>query len=514
MPVTRTNVTMSTSNPRLQRLFQDAEDAARQNVRKWGLQGDVLVEGDIWTNVWLETQPMGGEMYAKRDLGIALNNISLFFDFQLRNGQLPAMVLEGFKAWYGSLGFLSLTWPALNVYYLLGKDKVYAQRLYEALAGYDEFLWTYRDSDGDGCLETWAEFDTGEDDTLRLQRAPQQWHPTVPPQDGDLDVPYESMNVMADSYGARRVLAELARELDNGEESLWLAKAEDVRRKVIDYLWLPDKFACYDRDKNNEIVDCLHHNNLRCMYQGLFTQTMADDFINYHLLNPDEFWTPMPLASIARNDRFFSNENHAYCHWSGPSGGLTYQRAIRALENYGHYAEVTLIGRKLLARLSEHPGFPVQWVTDTGEARGDSGNYGPTILSALEYISRMYGIHIERERIYWSSLDDAQNSTYSQAWNGNEYRLEQRDGVCAGYANGELLFECSAGTRIVTGLNGGVLQVCGIDSVSRDIFVRHGDGDPVTFAVGPNEVFELNREGGFTKTASAPFDYPYGGADA
>ena len=75
-----------------------------------------------------------------------------------------------------------------------------------------------------------------------------------------------------------------------------------VRKKVKEYLWIPEKHACYDRDKNNIFMDILLHNNLRCMYYGAFDQDMADAFIKFHLLNPEEFWTSVPLPSIAVND--------------------------------------------------------------------------------------------------------------------------------------------------------------------------------------------------------------------
>jgi len=55
--------------------------------------------------------------------------------------------------------------------------------------------------------------------------------------------------------------------------------------------------------------------------------------------------------------------------WSGQPEGLTYQRAIRALDNYGHFAEVTLLGRKLIDAINrggDH--FPQQFDPTTGLA--------------------------------------------------------------------------------------------------------------------------------------------------
>lgn len=90
-------------------------------------------------------------------------------------------------------------------------------------------------------------------------------------------------------------------------------------------------------------MDVLTHNNLRCMYYGSFDQDMADRFIRCHLLNPDEFWTRVPLPSIAANDPCFTNIN--FNNWGGQPQGLTYQRAIQALEQYGHVSEIRMLGK-------------------------------------------------------------------------------------------------------------------------------------------------------------------------
>ena len=158
-------------------------------------------------------------------------------------------------------------------------------------------------------------------------------------------VPFASMDVMAYSFEGRATLAKIAGELGNGREECWRQRAEQVRQRLIQGLWDPSRHACFDRDRTGKRLDELIHNNLRCMWHGIFTQEMADAFIRDHLLNPAEFWTPVPLPSIAVNQPLYHNSEGN--SWSGQPQGLTYQRAIRALENYGHYAEVSLLGQKL-----------------------------------------------------------------------------------------------------------------------------------------------------------------------
>ena len=60
---------------------------------------------------------------------------------------------------------LYLAQPALELYYLLNHNKQYLGAIYNALERYDSYLWKYRDSDKDGCLETWGMTDNGERST-------------------------------------------------------------------------------------------------------------------------------------------------------------------------------------------------------------------------------------------------------------------------------------------------------------------------------------------------------------
>lgn len=49
-------------------VFDKAEGKAKWNIKNFG-KYKVLVEGAGYDCVWLETQSMGGIMYAKRDIG-------------------------------------------------------------------------------------------------------------------------------------------------------------------------------------------------------------------------------------------------------------------------------------------------------------------------------------------------------------------------------------------------------------------------------------------------------------
>jgi hypothetical protein len=241
------------------------------------------------------------------------------------------------------------------------------------------------------------------------------------------------------------------------------------------------------------------------MWYGVFTQEMADAFIRHHLFDPDEFWTPVPLPSIAIHDPLYRNDEGN--SWSGQPQGLTYQRAIRALENYGHFAEVTLLGRKLLPVLIRNGcKFAQQLDAQTGRPSGpkDDG-YGPMMLAALEYISRMHGIHVDvaADRIWWSAVDGA-DFTYSQCWGDREWTLVSAKGQITARLNGRDVFTCAAGVRIVTDLDGRPCEVVGIAPERRAIVVTAG-AMRHELAVAPNEVHRVAGTAAPALVRSVPF---------
>lgn len=559
----QTGVSFQTTDAGLQRLFDAAEAKAASNIVQFTPTMKILVEGGGYNNAWIETQPMGGEMYACRNLEVALNNQLIFMLGQRADGRLPGMVISGKSAhhtgadkkpaegeiWIPDVGILaSYGWlqgycfpdPAWKIYFWTGRDKGYLSKLSSALEAHDAYLWRTRDPNRDGLLQTWCVWDTGEDNSSRLftRGAPNSWPFEQPPGTPGLPdpqnpkqfkrywaqyqdrppitreqvrVPFASMDLMSYSYDGRATLAKMARELGNGREEFWRKQAAEVRSRLVAKLWIPEKHACYDLDRTGSRLPELIHNNLRAMYHGIFTQPMADEFIRYHLLNPAEFWTPVPLPSIAFNEPLFRNELEN--SWAGQPQGLTYQRAIRALENYGHYAEVSLLGDKFINLLMRNGGkFYGQFDPTTGTPSGYAEGYGPTLLAALEYISRMYGVHpdVEQGELCWSALaDPAADFTYTQKWGQRSWTLHCKTGRFRASLNGRELFSCTAGVRVVTDLEGKVREIIGIEPGPRPIDLEVG-GARHAFTVSPNQVYRFDDSKPML-LRTVPFDYPHRG---
>ena len=474
-----TQVSFRTSDESLQRLYDTACEKCLLNLQMFG-PDQVLVEGGGYEKIWLETQPMGGEMYAKHNMTAAMNNQLLFMRTQRQDGRIAGSIQcmpDGtVEAQFNKFQGFCFPWPALNMYYLCGRDAEYLNQLAHSLEAFDRYLWNTRDSNGDGCLESWCVYDTGEDNAVRYGDAPVYCTADTPPE-GYQIVPMASMDVMSFSYACRDTLAQISAIRGDGNEQAWRAKADAVARAMKDMLWDEARGACYDRNKNGNVVDVLTHNNLRCMYWGSFSQEMADRFVKEHLLNPDEFWTHLPLTSVAANDPAFRNapENN----WSGQCEGLTYQRAILALERYGYEPLVTKLGKKLMnavagggyvftqqfdpftaipSRVSPITKCPIP--LDSDEPGQDA--YGPTLLSVLEYIAHIWGVHMQMGEV-WFSLGSGAPYAYEQVWGDHAYRIESDGSTARVFVDGAERYASPCGVRIITDENGAYLRTVSIE---------------------------------------------------
>ena len=471
----KTHVAFSTEDGRLQQLYDTAVRKCQGNLNRFG-SDLVLVEGGGYEKIWLETQPMGGEMYARHNMEAALNNHLLFMRTQRADGRIAGSI-QGFpdgtvEAQFNKFQGFCFPWSALNMYYWIGEDSAYLDELAACLERFDAYLWAVRDSNGDGLLESWCVYDTGEDNAVRYGDAPNYATEDVPPQ-GSSVVPMASMDVTSFSYACRDTLAEIALiRGDAASAKRWRTLADEVAGVIREKLWDNARGALFDKDRYGSVIDVLCHNTLRCMYWGSISPDMAERFIREHLLNPDEFFTPFPLPSVAVNDPAFRNavENN----WSGQCEGLTYQRAILALERYGYEKLVTQLGKKLFRAVIDgglifvqqfdpftgapsivDPATKEPLPPDTDREFQDS--YGPTILSVLEYIAHIWGVSMVRGQL-WFSLGGGMRYTYEQFWGEHAYRIESDGREASVLIDGEVKHRVRCGVRLITDKAGNLLD--------------------------------------------------------
>ena len=457
----KTGAHFSTSDPKLMRLYDKAERCCQGN--RVMIHGrPFLREGGGYRNIWLETQPMGGAMYAVRDVETALNNVLVFMQYQRRDGRMPGMLFQadgrGLCACYDWFQGFCFPHPAMQMAAWLDWKSDFLSMVYDALKDFDDYLWRTREN-ADGCLTRWCSWDTGEDNLALLLEnggADGCCGGETFPKAAGRSMPWTSMEMMSWSCQSRETLADLSRLLKNGQETSWRMAAKDVQDRLRKNLWDEEKGACYERDSDGQPLECHMHSNLRCMYFGAFTRKMAETFVRRHLLNPEEFFTPLPLPSVSVSDPWFRNipENN----WSGPVQGLTWQRSSDALLNYGFHREHVLLGQIWMNHLKNTDKLTQQYDPFTGKAGNGPDGYGPTCLSALEYTALLWGIHVGDRNLTVTSVSDGTESCYEQIIGEDVYRLVRDRTKLHLYRNEKLLAEDGHGVRLILSRKGEMLE--------------------------------------------------------
>jgi hypothetical protein len=199
-------------------------------------------------------------------------------------------------------------------------------------------------------------------------------------------------------------------------------------------------------------------------------------------------------------------------NWSGQVQALTLSRGLHALERYGHYAEVSLLGQKLIATWTKNEfRFTQQIDPFTGINSGLTPDYNITMTATcLAYLPRMFGIYpvVDQEKIWWSALPrNGASFQTTQCCGEMRYEMVADDGGVMGSVNGKRVFSCTQGVRVVTDEHGTVREVIGISPEPVDLELVVGERI-IRGQVLPNAVYEL-QNGGLIQICAVPFDYPY-----
>lgn len=214
-------------------------------------------------------------------------------------------------------------------------DRVWLKGIYPRLRPYLDWWSTVRDPDGDG-LAGWANgFESGLDDSPRwdhITRAGNAYYPA----------PVEAVELNALLVNEWRAVAQLARQLGRKADVRHAeASAARIKAAMCAKLWNERDgfFYCLDHEEKSIPIKTVGG------LLGLLALEPGDREIApllKHLTDPQEFWTPYPVPSVAVCEKTFSRGQM----WRGPTWINTNWLLIRALERL----EQTAVARELKER--------------------------------------------------------------------------------------------------------------------------------------------------------------------
>lgn len=355
--------------------------------------GSVFVICDRYNGVWME-HLLDGVVWAELsgDGALAVCQLDLFFRHQKADGQLPIAVLDN-RSGYGqiqecvSIGSLCL--DALR----LCPDEEKLADWYSGLTRWLQWQAAHRMTRGLGLIEMFCGYDTGHDNSCRLDGM--AYHGRVCDDaaaypEGCPVAPLIAPDMNAVYYGDHVAAADMSQRLGKeAEAALWREKAEDIRRRLFTLCYDPEDAFFYDVDKNGTMRRIKTVAITNVLHEGVAEEPLAREIFLRHLWNEREFKAPYPFPAVAMDEPGWQRPARENC-WGYYSQALTALRATRWMPRYG-------LDEPLCELLTA-------WVTAWG--RSETVHYGQelnpltgTPSSASPWYSSCMLLHLAAEKI-------------------------------------------------------------------------------------------------------------------
>lgn len=249
-------IRFTASSGKLEQVYYAALRTLLDCIVPIGGDDPILQEGGIYLGCWLEsTGTINAELLSRFIPSVSESTYRSFAKHQREDGMLPYKVTDHGPAYRQIQLVTPLARSVWNHYKLHHADKSFLQTMYDAMAKYDDWLMTYRNTRGTGCVEAFSTFDTGHD------LSPRFWHVPDTPHHNDATqmnpdspiLPFLAPDLTANVYCQRLYLARIAAELGLPSEQ-WQAKAEESLASLYRYCFDDEDHFFYDRDRNDELV--------------------------------------------------------------------------------------------------------------------------------------------------------------------------------------------------------------------------------------------------------------------
>ncbi len=505
----------------------------------------ILQEGGVYHGCWLEsTGTINAELLSRFIPSVAQATFEQFADHQRADGLIPYKITADGPVFKQIQLVTPLARSVWNHYKLNGRDDRFLSKMYHALIQFDQWLETYRNTRGSGCVEAFCTFDTGHDLSARF------WHVADTPHLNDPKrydpnspiLPYLAPDLTANVYCSRKYYRQMAETLGALVDSErggthWSEKAD----RSLQSLWLhcydaEDNFF-YDVDRNGKFVRVQSDVLLRV----LACEVGDDDFfavaLEQYLLNTRKFFAKYPYTSVAMDDPRFDPHSN-YNSWSGATNFLSLIRTAHAFEYHHRYVELTWILQPIISAISRLTRFGQCLSPWTGE-EGYTESYSPAILCAMDFIERLCGILPTPDEELWFTgllpypMDHGQElasqTAYSRIVDGQLFEFLNTEHYAEIYCTTQAtqstqatqatqadqgtqsnrLSQCicrfPSGLRIITDRNGGMKAVVGMSvRVVEGILIYKGVEYAIRAAGNEVLMFEEGKLGGVFRSISNP----------
>lgn len=450
--------------------------------------------------VWLDDVLYHGLLAARvGDAETARANVDVALTGQQPAGNLPCL-LTAYTEWVDRSQPPIASYVVLRLFLLTG-DRSLLRRAYPVLRRAHDWWFTHRDGNGNGVLEygssptgdgTFVHTKQGAMDEAAMDNLPLFDDAVFDERAHTLDLEEVGLNSLVVLDG--QMLGRIAAELGHAGQAAALGERVDaLAARVRERLWDPDRQVFAARRWSGEWVQSLSPTSFYPLTAGIATAEQAEALVRRHLLDPERFWGPRPLAATTYDDP--ATPDNVY--WRGrvwpPLSFLTWE----GLRRYGYEAEAAVLAERSWRMFADewtsrrhcHENFMIDPAADADVADSDSFYTWGALMALMALLERA-------DVSPWSGLtlrpDDSGDVVTSA---GVAFSMRPEGGGAVVERDGRPVLALSAaapvrrlevGARIACAIDvpdGGLeLQLVGVD-VARVVAVER-DGRPLPVAGG------------------------------
>jgi putative isomerase len=180
-------------------------------------------------------------------------------------------------------------------------------------------------------------------------------------------------------------------------------EADELAQRIRALLWDEEDGFYYDRNarvgeplksrragwaaavnaSNEERIRVKSAASFTALWAGVATPEQVRRMVFDHLLNAREFWTPYPVATLAKSERWYSRDRYPAdlgCNWRATVWLSTNYMIYRGLRSYGYGQLASLVAHRTHAMVQK-AGNCEWYDAETGEGCGLSPFWGWSLLA-------------------------------------------------------------------------------------------------------------------------------------
>jgi hypothetical protein len=336
-------VVSAQSSDQLEGVFYDAIYKLLDCIKLNQAGAAVLQEGGVYHGCWLEsTGTINAELLSRFIPSVAQATFEQFADGQREDGLIPYKISADGPIFRQIQLVTPLARSVWNHFRLHGsKNDIFLHKMYLAMIRFDEWLDTYRNTRGTGCVEAFCTFDTGHDLSARFWHIPDTPHQSDPKQ-YDPNSPvllFLAPDLTANVYCSRKYFGLMAEQL-GATANHWIEKADRSLQSLMSHCYDTQDNFFYDVDRSGRFVRVQSDVLLRVLACEVGDDEFFATALRQYLLNTRKFFAKYPFTSLSMDDPRFDPHSN-YNSWSGATNFLSLIRTAHAFEYHHRYVELT-----------------------------------------------------------------------------------------------------------------------------------------------------------------------------